>query len=281
MPELPEVETVRMQLEKFLSGHKIEGIEIRADKIFQGEAQKLVGGEIINLRRFGKALIIDLDNNASLMIHLKMTGQLIYRGPNLKKNPTLSKNVGTLPSKHTHVIIRLDKNGKLYFNDLRKFGYIKVLKTSEVEKQSFIDNLGPEPLKDLDLKYLKAKLAKSSQAIKLFLLDQKKISGIGNIYANDALFLARIDPRKPVNKITDTEAKKLLQSIEEVMRRGLKYSGASDNSYVTATGADGVYQEYFLVYGKKGEDCPNDCGGKIERITQGGRGTFFCPICQN
>ena len=115
----------------------------------------------------------------------------------------------------------------------------------------------------------------------MFLLDQKKISGIGNIYANDALFLAGIDPQRPANKISDKEAKKLLGSIEEVMRRGLKYSGASDNSYVTATGADGAYQEHFLVYGKKGKDCPNNCGGKIERITQGGRGSFFCPKCQS
>jgi len=279
MPELPEVETIRLQLEKFLIGHRILDIRINTAKIFPDDKNLIINSKITSIDRYGKALIINLDNHYSLMIHLKMTGQLIYRGSGLK-HPKLSKNVGSLPNKHTHVIFDLDKNANLFFNDLRKFGYIKILKSSEVASQKFISNLGPEPMKDLTPKYFQNKLAKSSQKIKLFLLDQKKISGIGNIYANDALWLAKISPKRPSNKITKSESKVLLKAIETVLKNGLKYSGASDNSYVTATGEEGSYQDHFLVYGKKGELCPNKCGAKIERILLGGRGSFYCLKCQ-
>lgn len=279
MPELPEVETIRLQLEKFLVGHTVTGIDVITPKIFSDDKSLVLNAKIIALRRFGKALIIDLNNNYSLMVHLKMTGQLIYRGPNLKP-PKLSKNVTGLPGKHTHVIFHLDQKATLYFNDVRKFGYVKILKTEDINNQSFIKALGPEPLKNLTLKYFTDKLVSSSQPIKLFLLDQKKVSGIGNIYANDALWLSHLHPARPANSLTKTEIKKLLQSINQVINLGLKYSGASDNSYVTATGGEGSYQEHFLVYNQKGILCPNCKKNKIEKTRIAGRGTYFCPHCQ-
>lgn len=279
MPELPEVETIRLQLENFLVSHKIKDVEVNAKKIFPDDKKLVLDAKIIGLRRFGKALIIDLDNHYSLMIHLKMTGQLIYRGPNLKP-PSLSKNVTGLPGKHTRVIISLDQNGSLYFNDLRKFGWMKVIKTAEVEKEPFVKALGPEPLKNLTFSDFQTKLARSSQKIKLFLLDQKKVSGLGNIYANDALWLAKIHPERRANSLNQKDTKALYQSIKSVLSRGLKYSGASDNSYVTATGGEGAYQKHFLVYDRKGELCKRCKKTKIEKTQLAGRGTYFCPTCQ-
>src|SRR3989344_4242765 len=150
MPELPEVETIRLQLQLFLIGHKIEDVEIRYAKKFSGNKKYLSGGKIKEIRRFGKAQSIDLDNGYSILIHIKMTGQLIYAGPNLNKFILSKKIIGGVPGKHTHIIFHLSKGGKLYFNDARKFGWLKVVKSNEVEKDDFIARLGPEPFKNLN-----------------------------------------------------------------------------------------------------------------------------------
>src|SRR5579859_3637583 len=146
MPELPEVETIRLGLEKYLVGHRILDIKILDAKIFSGEPKDIVGAKITGVRRFAKVLSIDLSNGFSIIIHIKLTGQLIYRGVNLKSAPKLSVKVnGGIPGKHTHVIFDLDKNSFLYYNDFRRFGWIKIIKTSDVEKSAFIGKLGPEP----------------------------------------------------------------------------------------------------------------------------------------
>ena len=169
MPELPEVETIRMQLEKYLVGHKIENIEVRNSRIFTGNPEHILNSEIIGARRFGKALVVDFKNGYSLMSHVKMTGQFIYRGPNLKPQGELSKKVvGGLGGKHTHVIFTLDNDGKLYFNDIRQFGWIKIEKTEDVEREKFVSSLGPEFFKDLDLKNFQIILSKTKKAIKVF-----------------------------------------------------------------------------------------------------------------
>lgn len=269
MPELPEVETIRGQLEKYLVGHKILEIEIRVEKIFPHKNEKLLGGKIKKIRRFGKVLVGDLDNGYSFLVHLKLTGQLIYSNREVKNKP----------NKFTHVIFSLDKGAKLFFNDARKFGWIKVEKTKAVEKESFIQKLGPEPLKDLTLKIFQQALASTRRPIKVLLLDQSKISGVGNIYANDALWLAKIHPSRPAKSLKKDEVKELLVAIKKVLEAGLKYQGASDQWYITAEGKKGKYQEHFLVYGKTGQPCQR-CKTKLERISLGGRGTFFCPFCQ-
>jgi len=281
MPELPEIETIKNQLDKLLIGHKIEKVEIKRRKSFPAGENNLIGGKIIKTRRFGKVIVIDLDNNYSILIHLKLTGQLIYRGPNLKNPPQFSKRVfGGVPGTHTQVIFHLDRNGFLYFNDFRGFGWIKVVKTEDVEKTDFINKLGPDALYKFSLSELRKITSKTKRAIKALLMDQSKISGIGNIYANDALFLAGIDPRRESNSLRDLEREELYKSIKKVLEDGLKYHGASELSYVTPDGMEGKYQNHFLVYGKEGKDCPNKCGGKIEKIKLGGRGTYFCPKCQ-
>lgn len=279
MPELPEVETIRKGLEKYLVGHTIKKVDVHY-KNFEGNSKNLEGGKIKRIRRFGKVLCIDLDNDYSLVIHIKLTGQLIYRGPNLK-HPGLSKKiVGGIPGKHTHATFTLDKNGVLYYNDYRKFGWLKVVKTKEVENIGFIKNLGPEPLDGLTLKKFEDILSSTKRAVKVLIMDQTKMGGVGNIYANDALFLAGIDPRRQSNKLSEKEAKKLYEAIKEVLKRGLKYEGASELAYITPAGKEGGYQKHALVYGREGEHCLNKCGGMVKKIKLGGRGTYFCPNCQ-
>jgi formamidopyrimidine-DNA glycosylase len=281
MPELPEVETMRLQLSKYLTGHKIVSVEVRNKKTFQGDESKIIRGVVTGTRRFGKVSVIDLDNGYSILTHVKMTGQYIYRGPNLPKPYPLSKKVvGGVPGKHTHVIFGLDRGGILYFNDVRKFGWIRVEKTSEVEKVSFIKKLGPEPFKDLTLEIFNSILSKSGRPIKIVLMDQEKMGGVGNIYANDALWLAKINPKIPAKNLDQTSVKELYEAIISVLKEGIKYGGASEQAFVTPDGAEGEYQRHTLAYSRKGEPCERCHKSEIKKFFLGGRGTYFCPVCQ-
>lgn len=290
MPELPEVETIRMGLEKYLLGQKIEDVDVRLGKtIKDGDVKDLIGGKIERIRRFGKALSIDLSNGYSIAIHIKLTGQLIYDGPGKPKDARPSeKLVGkSLPDRHTHIIFKLGKGGVLYYRDIRQFGWIRILKTDKVETLPFIHELGPEPPAAkaiggqalLTPERFKEILGKKKTKIKPLLMDQKVIGGIGNIYANDALFLARIDPRRPANSLSPSEQSKLYEAILEVLKRGLKYGGATEINFVNPLGQPGGYQEHVLVYGREGERCKS-CEGKIKKIRLGGRGTYLCTKCQ-
>jgi len=301
VPELPEVETIKKQLEKYLVGHKITKVEVRARKIFAEGERNLEAGKVNKIRRFGKVLSIDLDNGYSAVIHIKLTGQLIYRGPNLPNPASLSeKVVGGIPGlpasasqmqagKHTHVTFFLDKGGKLYYNDVRKFGWIKIIKSSNLKvKSDFIARLGPEPVVDkknppdnpLTLEKFKEIVGSTKRVIKVLLMDQEKIGGVGNIYANDALWLARIMPTRSAKSLSPKEQSKLYDAILNVLKEGLKRGGASELSYVTPDGNEGSYQEHFLAYGRKDETCKRCHKAKFKKITLGGRGTYFCPVCQ-
>jgi formamidopyrimidine-DNA glycosylase len=279
MPELPEVETIRLGLQKYLVGHKIEAVDVRSAKLFQGEPENIVGAKVKEVRRFGKGLVIDLSNDYSLTIHVKLTGQLIYRGEETKEIAVSKDKVGTVPNNFTHVVFSLDKDAKLYYNDQRRFGWIKVVPTEGIPNLSYFKGMGPEPFKDLTLPKFKSIISVSSIKIKPLLMDQKRIGGIGNIYANDALFLAGIDPRRSAKQITEEELVKLYVAIHKVMERSLRYGGASELSFVNVLGQEGGYQYHSLVYGKKGKECPNK-NGTIQKIFLGGRGTFFCESCQ-
>lgn len=280
MPELPEVESIRIQLEKYLVGHKIEKVDARY-KNFEGKGADLEGGKVKGVRRFGKVLAIDLDNGYSVVSHIKLTGQFIYRGPKLKSPSDLSKKVvGGIPGKHTHVIFSLDKGGKFYYNDVRRFGWIKIVKTKDVGKVGFIEKLGPEPFKGLSFKVFTEVLSKSKRPIKIVLMDQEKIGGVGNIYANDALWLAKINPKTPAKQLSNQTSKLLFDSVLKVLKEGLKYGGASELAYVTPDGKEGSYQEHTLAYGKDGEPCQRCHKAKFQKFFLGGRGTYFCPVCQ-
>ena len=299
MPELPEVETIRLGLEKYLVGCKIIDVEIKIPKMLAGSAKQIIGAKIIGLKRIGKGLIIELDNDFVLAVHLKMTGQLVY-SDSKTKGLTLSPKVGgpTLPSKYTHVIFKLKtpaaakalaskQNSYLYYNDLRQFGWVKVVRKDELMQIPFFKEMGPEPpvakamggQAPLNLSKFIEILGKSNTAIKVLIMDQKKIGGIGNIYANDALFKAKIDPRRSAKQITPEEAKRLYEATIYVLKKSLEYGGSSDENFVNALGQEGNYQKHALVYGREGEKCP-DCNSRVQKIKLGGRGTYFCPKCQ-
>ncbi len=275
MPELPEVETIRTQLDKFLTGDRISKVEIIHPK-YSFPTEKVIGQKIIGIRRIAKILSIDLGSGYSILIHVKMTGQLIYRGKKLANTKIISKKIiGGLGGKHTHVVFYLSDGDMLYFNDVRKFGWMKLMPTGNLDLK-----VSPEPLKDLTKELFKDILSKSSRNIKVVLMDQDKIGGIGNIYANDALWLAKIDPTKKANNLRSLEVNKLFSSIEKVLDNGLKYGGASENAFVTPDGEEGEYQNHTLVYGREGEICRNCKKNKIEKTFLGGRGTYWCSICQ-
>jgi formamidopyrimidine-DNA glycosylase len=213
-----------------------------------------------------------------------MTGQLVFRDKTTEGS-ALSRKVGgeTLPSKYSHVIFNLDKGAKLFYNDLRRFGWIKVLKREELVDVTFFKEMGPEPKvgedlagKELTPEYFKSTIQKGNLPVKLILMDQKRIGGIGNIYANDALFLAGIDPRRKGKTLTGSEVERLFKAIHEVIKKSLNLGGSSDENYVNVLGQEGNYQNHTLVYGKKNEKC-SICGSTIEKIQLGGRGTYFCP----
>lgn len=273
MPELPEVETIRKQLDKHLPGLKLVKAELLDEKVSRflsrKSLDKVLGKKINSVKRRAKVLLFEFANNHYLAFHLKMTGQVILG----------NKNIHYLPNKHTRAILQFSQKTTLYFQDMRKFGWLKVIAPGEIEK-IFKQTLGPEPFdKKFSLPYFQRILKKSSRAIKVFLLDQSLIAGIGNIYANEALFLAKIHPQKKACELNKKEAKKLFVQIRAVLQKGIDLGGASDNAYLDAYGGKGHFQEHFLVYRQQGKPCPR-CQEKIKRVALGGRGTFYCWACQ-
>lgn len=256
MPELPEVETIKRQLSPLLVGQRVLAIEVRESKNYQGE--KLIGKKIVNLVRVGKYLYVVMSDGSEWEIHLKMTGRLIWNRDEYEL------------AKHTRIVIELEK-GKLYYWDTRKFGYIKTTKGERVR-------LGKDPW-EMSEKELLGKLKKTKRAIKDVILDQRILAGVGNIYANDGLWEAGIDPRRVASSLSGREVKKILAGIRLVMKRGLIMGGASDNSYVNALGEKGSYQNEFRVYKRTNQPCCR-CGTKLKRIVVGGRGTWVCEKCQ-
>ncbi len=277
MPELPEVETIKRGLKNFILHKKITKIDILCEKSFIGTPPPAT---VTGLRRFGKALIIDLDNGQSLMIHLRMTGQLIYDGKERYAAGHPSDNfTDNLPNKQTRVVIYFD-SGTLYFNDQRKFGFIKVIKTKEVENDAFIKKLAKEPwVMEPNEFYEKLQRHKSSP-IKATILDQTIICGLGNIYADEALFEAKIHPETKSGNLTKKEAEALLNAAKKVMDRSIASGGSTMATYVKADGTKGDYLEKFAqVFRCEDKPCPR-CQAKIIKIRVAGRGTHLCPNCQ-
>ncbi|MDD3773842.1 MAG: bifunctional DNA-formamidopyrimidine glycosylase/DNA-(apurinic or apyrimidinic site) lyase, partial [Patescibacteria group bacterium] len=300
MPELPEVETIRRDAQKTLIGLKILGAQILDHKPVLGQDKEIenLKAVIKAVRRRGKILIIDLDQNRSLIIHLKMTGQFVFqsqkskvKGQNLKakvksKIPELAGGhfeIGSLevPNKFTRLIFNLN-HGKLYFNDLRKFGWVRLVATNKIENLKEIKNLGVEPLTpQFSLKVFKEIIKRRpKKPVKMLLLDQALISGIGNIYSSEALFWAKINPIRLAGSLNQKEIKALHKAINKVLKEGIATGGSSENTYVDLFGEKGAYLKKEVVYRREGNRCPRHCGGIVKRIKQGGRSSFFCSQCQ-
>ncbi len=279
MPELPEVEIVRLFLQSHIVNKTISSIEIINSKSFVGNPKLAEGQTIISTSRLGKQLSIHLKNHLTLLFHLKMTGQVII-GDSVFGHPTPKEDKTSLPNKSTRIIFTFSDGTKLFFNDQRKFGWVKLFnqnKLADFQKDVGVDALSPDFTDD----YFYHQLQKTARAIKLVLLDQSKFAGIGNIYDNDALFLSRINPQTPSNKLNKKQAKILRQNLIELMKESLFHGGstAKDNKYIHPDGSVGQHQYYFRVYQRDGQPCLN-CQTPIKRIKVSGRGTFYCPVCQ-
>ena len=279
MPELPEIETVKLQLEKVLPGQTLKDVEIRSVKTVRGNTRSLVGKKVVSIKRMGKVLLINFGPNLDLGFHFKMTGQLVYEahGKRIVGGHPTEDFWHKMPSSHTRAVFHLS-GGTLYFNDQRMFGWIML-------NPKFVEELGEDALRITTSKFLEL-LKKLRKPIKLAIMDQEIISGVGNIYANDALWEAKIDPREPSNKVTSDKAKLLLEKIKLVLTEGIKYGGATaaDAKYLDLRGMGGHYQEHFRVYDREGEKCKRpacrQAGVKIKKFELGGRGTDYCPSCQ-
>lgn len=292
MPELPEVEVVKLYLESKLLHQQIKSIDILNPRSFIGDPQLVVGQEIIKLSRVGKQLSIHLKNGLILLVHLKMTGQLILVTPAdrmVMGHPTKDSLSTSLPNKSTRIVFHFEKKSSpshlpqqflLYFNDQRKFGWVQLFLPENLK--IFQSHLGRD-IFDVDFspQYLHQQLQRSSRPIKVVLLDQHFFAGIGNIYANDALFLSGIYPATPANKISLSQSVKIHHHLIEIMRQSVLAGGSTmkDNKYVRPDGTYGSNQFFFRVYQRLGEPCLS-CHTPVERMTLGGRGTFFCPQCQ-
>ena len=285
MPELPEVETVRIGLAKLLPGKKIKKVSYNWPKSFPNSKEDvdkfLIGAKVLRVKRRGKVLLIELDSKYSLVIHLKMTGQLVFVGDKRfgAGHPSASL-IGNLPDRTTRVILEFD-GAKLYFNDQRKFGWMRLIPTAEVSNIDFFASLGPEPLAASFLSKDFAKRLKKRQnsSVKAVLLDQKTIAGVGNIYADESLWGARIHPLTPVGNISTAKLNRLFRELKFVLNLSIKKGGSSDRNYVDADGKQGSYLSFARVFRREKMACPR-CGTVIIKIRVAGRGTHICPKCQ-
>ena len=273
MPELPEVETITKGLREAIKGQKIIKIEILEPKsvVFLGQTfiKKVKGQKIEDIKRRAKLLMFTLGGNVFMLVHLKITGQLIIHD----EKDALDK--------FTRVVFYLSNRKKLYFNDLRKFGYLKLFNKESLETELKRLNFGPEPLeKEFTLPVFENILIRRKKmAIKPLLMEQSLIAGIGNIYAAEACFVAGIRPTRRAGTLKKEEIKKLHEAVIKVLKESLKYGGTSADSYVDAYGKEGTFEKRLKVYGRKNQNCYR-CSGRVIRIAQAGRGTFYCPKCQ-
>ena len=288
MPELPEVETVRTGLEKLLPSAVVKGVSNDWPKSFpnaDSDVQAfLVGAKITTIRRRAKVLLIDLDSGYSLVIHLKMTGQLVYRSKRNNNNfgaghPNASL-VGELPDRSTRVILELDE-GTLYFNDQRKFGWMRLMPTIEIEQLDFFKKVGPEPLAAdfTPVLFIERLERRKNSSIKAVLLDQTVIAGVGNIYADESLWGARIHPSTLVKDVDKKRLINLFNELQYVLKLAIEKGGSTDKNYVDAEGKAGSYMSFARVFRREKLPCPR-CATIIQKSKVAGRGTHMCPACQ-
>ena len=286
MPELPEVETVRRGLSKLIIGKVVRAEQHDTPKGFPNTVsdvnQFLLGTTITDVRRRAKVLMIDLATDYSLLIHLKMTGQLVYVGEERfgagHPNDSL---IGILPDKSTRVTLEFSDGTKLFFNDQRKFGWMRLMPTAEIPNTDFMQKVGPEPLEDsfTATDFITRLARRPKTNIKAALLDQSVIAGVGNIYADESLWGAKIHPLRLVNTLAEQEMTLLYHELRDVMNLAVEKGGSSNSTYVNAEGQRGSYMNFARVFRREGLACPR-CGAIIEKSRVAGRGTHTCPVCQ-
>lgn len=280
MPELPEVETIARRLRELVVGKMINNVAVLREKSFQGDTESIIGETITDVSRRAKIIRVHLSNNRNILIHLKMTGQLIYVDETHRVgggHPTADWT-NDLPAKHTRVVLTLSDGATLYFNDMRVFGWLKALSDEQVVAE--YSKLGPDVIDDVvTTQFVFDKIKKRTQPIKQVIMDNALMCGLGNIYACDALHLALINPLRRANTLSEQEVEILVAASKTVLNLGIELGGATMDSYRHVDGFSGRYQEKVRVYGKNGEECMV-CGTEIKKMQLGGRGTFYCDVCQ-
>lgn len=286
MPELPEVETIRRGLSQLIIGKSVKKVSHDTPKSFPNAAadveEFLIGAKITNVRRRAKVLLIDLDSQYTLVIHLKMTGQMVYVGTErFGAGHPNSSLIDKLPDRSTRVTLEFDDGSHLFFNDQRKFGWMKLMPEIEVPNIDFMKRVGPEPLEaDFAPEEFAARFkGRARTSIKAALLDQSVVAGVGNIYADESLWGARIHPQRLVGSITPEEFEALYHQVRGVMNLSIEKGGSTDRNYLNAEGKRGSYLDFANVFRREGSLCTR-CGHEIIKFKAAGRGTHICPNCQ-
>ena len=288
MPELPEVEVVKRSLERNILNLIIKKVEIsdgnlryKVDKI---GLSKLKGKKITKIKRRSKFLIFEIGKIYKMLVHLGMTGKFFFTDNKDNKFKTSFYYYLNYKKdrKHDRVIFILSKRRKLIYNDVRKFGFIKIYSSNLIKKSQHLTHLGPEPLeKDWNFAYLKKYVIGRQRSIKNILMDQKCVSGLGNIYVNEILFLSGIKPVRKATKLKNSEIKKIIKFSKKILKNSIKLGGSTIKDFSSENGKKGVYQQHFKVYGRENQNCSNiDCNLRIIRTVISNRATFFCNKCQ-
>lgn len=270
MPELPEVETVCCGLAPIMCGHKISRISINRQDLripFPSGLQTICGATVSTVQRRAKYILIALDDQQTMIVHLGMSGRMTVRNG--------------VPEKHDHMVITLDNGKEIVFNDPRRFGLVDLAETDKLSQHTLFKHLGPEPFdKNFNTNYLTERFKNKKTTIKAAIMDQRIVVGVGNIYAAEALYTARIDPCRAAGTLSKKEIGALISAIHDVLLRAIEAGGSSLRDYVQADGELGYFQHQWAVYGKEGKRCPACKKPCIVKITQGGRSTFYCPVKQ-
>src|SRR6185503_8070893 len=287
MPELPEVETVMTGLKPALEGHRFTHVETRRKDLripFPKDfAKRLNGRKVLKLWRRAKYIMADLDDGETLVIHLGMSGRMAVYAKN--KSHELGKfHYDPVPDeheKHDHVVFDTDAPARITFNDHRRFGLMTLIDSDKIGSHKLFKDVGVEPLsKDFDDAFLTKALRGKKTPIKSALLDQRLIAGLGNIYVCEALWRARISPKRMAGSIKMERIPPLVEAIRKVLKDAIAAGGSTLRDHAQATGDPGNFQHHFLVYGREGKPCKLGCKGSVKRIVQSGRSTFYCPKCQ-
>ncbi len=287
MPELPEVETIARELQEVMPASRITGLQVGLPKMIKLPLSKfrrgVVGARVTKVHRRAKLLLIDLSSGQTIVIHLKMAGQLIWRATSGRLRVgghPIPQGTENLPNKYSHVIF-VTNHGTLFFNDQRQFGFVKLVATKELEYWLEEQGYGPEPLTDDFTLSVFENILKRHRVkrVKPTLLDQTVIAGIGNIYADEALFYAKVRPTRRIKTLSPTERRALWKGIRHVMNLSIRKKGTTADAYRTANGQKGGMMPFLRVYGRDGKPCKR-CDGVITKITLAGRGTHYCASCQ-
>ena len=285
MPELPEVETVRRGLQPALEGARLVRVEARRPDLRfplpPRFAERLAGARVEALERRAKYLLARLDTGETLVMHLGMTGRFEIEGAD-RSRPGRFRQAAPAEDKHAHVLFETDTGKRITFFDARRFGYMDLIPTAELPEHPWFKGLGPEPLgEELDAGHLARAFAGRIQNVKATLLDQRVVAGLGNIYVCEALYRAHVSPTTPAGRLSRPRLQALVAAIRKVLQEAIVAGGSTLRDYAGADGALGYFQHAFRVYGREGQACLTPgCGGVVRRKVQGGRSTFYCPICQ-